>query len=179
MIKIVALTEKYFKPFFKYLNQHISENKTTSAQLFLPLTRAQSQLDSDWKKKFECTLKENNQVKNWRKMWIALNPQNKIVGHIDIRPHGEANTQHRVLLGMGVHCDYRNQKIGQQLIEHIIEYSKNNPGISWIDLHVLTNNQPAIALYEKMKFHKNGLIVDMFRIDHNSYDYTSMTLNVG
>jgi ribosomal protein S18 acetylase RimI-like enzyme len=69
-------------------------------------------------------------------------------------------------------------KVGQKLLEFIIEYCRNNHKISWIDLQVLTNNIPATMLYKKMNFEQLSVTKDMFRIDTISYDYNHMTLNV-
>jgi ribosomal protein S18 acetylase RimI-like enzyme len=114
----------------------------------------------------------------WRKIWVALTKENNIVGHIDIRSTNKLNTEHRVLLGMGVDSNFRSLKIGHQLLEFIIDFCRNNRKISWIDLEVLTSNIPAKRLYEKMNFEQLSVTKDMFRIDNISYDYTSMTLNV-
>ncbi|MEZ4827832.1 MAG: GNAT family N-acetyltransferase [Bacteroidia bacterium] len=101
-----------------------------------------------------------------------------MVGHIDIRPNNHPNAEHRVLLGMGVDSNFRGLKIGHQLLAFVIEYCKNNPKISWLDLEVMENNIPAKRLYEKMNFETLATTKDMFRIEGISYDYTSMTLRV-
>jgi ribosomal protein S18 acetylase RimI-like enzyme len=79
---------------------------------------------------------------------------------------------------MGVDSNFRNLKIGHELLKLVIDYCRNNHKISWIDLQVLTNNIPATKLYKKMSFEQLSVTKDMFRIDNISYDYTSMTLNV-
>jgi ribosomal protein S18 acetylase RimI-like enzyme len=66
---------------------------------------------------------------------------------------------------MGVDSNFRNLKIGQTLLEFIIDYCTNNSKISWIDLQVLTDNIPAIRLYKKMNFEQLSITKDMFRID--------------
>jgi ribosomal protein S18 acetylase RimI-like enzyme len=121
--------------------------------------------------------KKNGEI-GWRKVWVAINEESNIVGHIDIRSQNQLNTEHRVLLGMGVDSNFRNLKIGHELLKLVIDYCRNNHKISWIDLQVLTNNIPATKLYKKMSFEQLSVTKDMFRIDNISYDYTSMTLNV-
>ena len=178
MIKIDQLNNERVNDFLEYVTIHLSENGINETPLFQPLTKKQSNLSDEWKERFENGLKKDINNSGWRKLWIATNQENKIVGHVDIRSHSESNTEHRVLLGMGVDSNFRNLKIGQKLIEFIITYCKNNRIICWIDLQVLTNNIPAIKLYKKMNFKVQSNIFDMFRIDNISYDYTSMTLNV-
>lgn len=48
---------------------------------------------------------------------------------------------------------YRNQKIGSQMVEYLINMGKNK-NINNITLEVRIDNFPAIKLYEKYKFNK-------------------------
>jgi ribosomal protein S18 acetylase RimI-like enzyme len=178
MISIRELEKDKLGDFFKYLTIHLSENGQYGTTIFQPLSKEQSVISNDWKEKFEGGINKKFDEIGWRKIWIALNQENNIVGHIDIRCHNQLNMEHRVLLGMGVDSKFRSLKIGQKLIEFIIDYCRNSPKIAWIDLQVMTNNSPAIGLYKKMNFTELSNTKDMFRIDHISYDYTSMTLNV-
>ncbi|MGC5746361.1 GNAT family N-acetyltransferase [Chryseobacterium sp. NFX27] len=178
MVSIKELNKDKLDDFIQYLTIHLSENGHKGITLFQPLSKQQSILSNEWKAKFEDGMNKKNEEMGWRKIWVAINEENKIVGHIDIRSLNQLNTEHRVLLGMGVDRNFRNLKIGQKLLEFIIDYCRNNQKISWIDLQVLTDNIPAIRLYKKMKFEQLSTIKDMFRIDNISYDYTSMTLNV-
>jgi len=178
MISIIALNKERLEDFFQYLTNHISENGQNGTTLFQPLSKHQSKLSNELKSKFEDGMNKAYGEMGWRKTWIAINQENKIVGHIDIRSNNQLNSEHRVLLGMGVDRNFRSIKIGHQLLAFIIEYCRNNRKISWIDLQVLTNNIPAKRLYEKMNFEQLSTTKDMFRIANISYDYTSMTLNV-
>ena len=178
MISIKELNKDKLDDFFQYLKIHLSENGQNGITLFQPLSKHQSALSDEWKAKFEDGMNKKNEEVGWRKIWVAIHDENKIVGHIDIRPQNQLNAEHRVLLGMGVDSNFRNLKIGQNLLEFIIDYCTNNHKISWIDLQVLTNNIPATRLYKKMNFEQLSITKDMFRIDNISYDYTSMTLNV-
>ena len=175
MISIKELNKDKLDDFFQYLNIHLSENGQKGTALFQPLSKQQSTLSNEWKAKFEDGM---NEKAGWRKVWIAINEEEKIAGHIDIRSQNQPNAEHRVLLGMGVDSNFRNLKIGQNLLAFIIDYCRTNRQISWIDLQVLTNNIPATKLYKKMNFEELSTTKDMFRIDNISYDYTSMTLNV-
>jgi ribosomal protein S18 acetylase RimI-like enzyme len=178
MISIEELNKDNIDNFIQYLTIHLSENGQNGTALFQPLSKQQSVLSNEWKAKFEDGMNKKNDEIGWRKVWVAINEENNIVGHIDIRSQNQLNTGHRVLLGMGVDSNFRNLKIGQKLLEFIIDYCRSNYKISWIDLQVLTNNIPAIKLYKKMNFEELSITKDMFRIDNISYDYTSMALNI-
>lgn len=178
MITIQELNKENLYDFFDYLAFHISENGLDGASLFLPLSRIQSTLSEALKSKFEDGLTKNFGEQGWRKTWLAINQENKIVGHADIRSNNQLNAEHRVALGMGVDRYFRREKIGQGLLDHVINYCKANPEIGWLDLEVMANNEKAKRLYEKMGFRQVGLIEDMFRIDNTSYNYIHMTLAV-
>lgn len=178
MIAINEIKMDQLDVFLEYLVVHLSENGKGGNLLFQPLSQEQSKSIHDWKDKFEAGLTKRFGEMGSRKLWIATNEDNAIVGHIDIRFYNELNTAHRVLLGMGVDSKFRKMRIGQSLLEFVIRYCKKQPEINWLDLQVLALNTPAICLYEKMEFQKISTTTDMFRINHVSYDYTSMTLNV-
>jgi len=177
LIKVEEIEEDNFRIFLEYLNNHLSENGNNDFY-FLPLTKEQSKFSQDLESKFKIGITKEIGQKGWRKLWVAKNKNNNIIGHIDIRSRKELNTEHRVLLGMGTDINFRNQKVGQQLLNFVIHYCKNQPEISWIDLDVLADNIPAIRLYKKMEFQLLSTIHDMFRIQNLSYDYKQMTLNV-
>lgn len=178
MISIQELENEKMEVFFQYLTHHIAENGQVGTTLFFPLSKQQSTLSDELKVKFKEGMNKEYGEIGWRKAWIAINEENNIVGHIDIRSNNKLNAEHRVLLGMGVDHDFRKMKIGSKLLAFVIEYCRNSPQISWIDLEVMTNNNSAKGLYEKMNFEHLNTTKDMFRINNLSYDYTSMTLNV-
>jgi RimJ/RimL family protein N-acetyltransferase len=178
LIKITELTSDRLESFLRYLALHLAENGINGSTLFQPLTASQSQLGKEWESKFLNAFKMPFGEIGWRKVWIATNREDVIVGHIDIRHYRELNTRHRVLLGMGVDSNFRKQHIGRQLLALVIDYCRTHDQIRWLDLQVLSTNTAAIGLYEKMQFQKIGTVTDMFRISDVSYDYTSMTLLV-
>lgn len=178
MTTIKELTKDRLEDFYRYLAFHISENGWEGTTPFLPLSREQSKLTEEMKSMFESGLEKNFGEQDWRKTWVALNRENNIIGHADIRLNDQPNAAHRVILGMGVDGHHRRQKTGFQLLMHVINVCKTDHAISWLDLEVIASNSKAKRLYDKMGFRQVGLTVDMFRIDTVSYDYIAMTLNV-
>lgn len=63
---------------------------------------------------------------------------------------------HRATLGMGVSARFRGQGIGERLIRATVEHAWG-AGLLRIDLDVRTDNEPAIRLYEKIGFRREGV----------------------
>ena len=175
--QIVDLTLNELDSFMGYIESHLSENGENGI-LFQPLSKDQINTDGDWRSKFESAFDKALGDSGWRKVWVAMDKTGVIIGHADIRSLNQLNTAHRVLLGMGVDRNHRKLGIGQQLLEWVIAYCKNDEGIDWLELEVLSNNTPAVDLYLKHEFELVSQRKDMFRIDGRSYDYTAMTLAV-
>lgn len=178
MTSIKELNHEDVERFFRYLAPHIAENGQQGDALYFPLSKEQSVLSPELSSRFKEGLSKSFGEVGWRKLWVAMDAHNEILGHIDLRSNNQLNASHRVVLGMGVQRDFRKSGIGQMLLEFVIDFCIKHPGIAWLDLEVMTNNDPAVRLYERMNFEKLSTTKDMFRIDGNSYDYTAMTLNV-
>lgn len=176
-INIVEVKKEDLDEFLSYLKTHLAENGDKGI-LFQPLSKEQVNLGENWKKKFASGFGKSFGEIGWRKLWVARNAEGRIAGHIDIRAYSQPNSEHRVLLGMGVDINFRKLRIGQGMLAFVVAYCENHPRISWLDLEVLSNNTPARKLYEKMGFQLISTVPDMFRINKVSYDYTSMVLDV-
>jgi ribosomal protein S18 acetylase RimI-like enzyme len=57
------------------------------------------------------------------------------------------------LFDITTHPDMRNRGLGRQLILHLLHWGKTN-GATHAYLQVMTNNDPALRLYEKSGFHE-------------------------
>ncbi|NME72166.1 GNAT family N-acetyltransferase [Flammeovirga aprica] len=178
MISIQEFKEAELDNFIDYLTEHLSENGKDGNTLFQPISREFGINVSQLRDKFKVGLIRSYGEPGWRKLWLAKNNQDEIVGHIDIRSYPDQNSSHRVLLGMGVESNHRRMGIGLQMLEYVIHYCDETDRINWLDLQVMSNNQKAINLYSKKGFMEVGKIDDMFRIDNVSFGSTSMTLDV-
>lgn len=99
---------------------------------------------------------------NWPH-FVAIN-DGKIIAWCDISALDRPVFAHIGSLGIGVLAAYRGQGIGKALMNTALENAKLK-GLTRIELTVRENNKPAIALYEKMGFekegiHKNGVCID-------------------
>ncbi|MEM7087145.1 MAG: GNAT family N-acetyltransferase [Bacteroidota bacterium] len=177
-VTVESLTQERVGAFFSYLNDHISDNGKDNAPLFLPISKNDLTLPKSVGDSFRNGQSISLGQLGWRRVFIAIDEKNHIIGHIDLRSHTENYTSHRALMGMGVHRDYRKMGLGSMLIESVVTWAKNDTNIERIDLWVLSENSPAIKLYKKLGFQKIGTVEDMFRIDDASLNYIMMTRKI-
>jgi len=163
-------------PFFAYLDDHLRDNGADGTPLFQPLPRDQSRMPPGLRLAFIKGLTVPVGQPGWRRLWLALGPTGNIAGHIDLRARPEPAAAHRAMLGMGVQRLYRRRGLGVQLVDTAVAWARAEPGIGWIDLEVLADNQPAISLYLRTDFKMIARIEDMVRVDGASYDLCYMTL---
>jgi ribosomal protein S18 acetylase RimI-like enzyme len=161
--------------FFVYLDDHLRDNGRDGAPLFQPLSRARSQLPPGLKVSFIEGLAIPGGDAGWRRLWLALDSRGSIAGHIDLRARPEPSARHRAMLGMGVHRAWRRRGLGMQLVDAAIGWAQGETGLQWIDLEVLSENQPAIQLYLRAGFTMTARIEDMLQIDGVSHDLSYMT----
>ncbi|WP_229815759.1 GNAT family N-acetyltransferase [Bacterioplanes sanyensis] len=160
--------------FFGYLNRQLAEN---IHPLFQPLAREHCYVSDSIKKRFIKGFNYQLGQSGWRKLWLAWSENDKILGHIDLRHYSEAYKSHRLLLGMGVDSNARQQGLGMRLVQHVINFCQQQDNVDWLDLNVLSNNIPAKNLYLKAGFEIVGEVNDCYRIDGEAVAETSMTLN--
>jgi ribosomal protein S18 acetylase RimI-like enzyme len=178
-LAIEPISSSAFEVFFEYLNDHLSDNGKLGNVYFQPLPCAESVFSPDKANAFREALAVPIGKPGWRRLWGAFTPHRKLVGHIDLRAHPELFATHRCLLGMGVDRNSRKFGLGQHLIAHAEKWAAESGTVEWIDLQVLSINEPAIRLYLRSGFAKTGEVPEMFRIDGRPFSYTSMAKRLG
>ena len=99
----------------------------------------------------------------WRQVWAAFDARDAIAGHVDLRGHGEPNTEHRALLGLGVHRrNHRGRRLGRALLDHTVSWAVAETALDWIDLDVLDGNVAAERLYRGAGFVQVAFVPDQF-----------------
>lgn len=162
--------------FFVYLDDHLRDNGANGAPLFQPMPRAESRLPAHKRMGFENGLSTPLGQRGWRRAWIAVESSGAIAGHFDLRARPEPASEHRALLGMGVHRNYRQQGLGLMLVGAAVEWARRQAELEWIDLEVLSVNEPARRLYSRAGFIVTGEVHDLFRLDGVKLGYTYMSL---
>ncbi|MBA5690018.1 GNAT family N-acetyltransferase [Rugamonas apoptosis] len=171
---LIPLAPTSYDAFFAYLGDQLKDNGQGGTPLFQPMPRAQSTLAPERAAAFRLALDTPLGQPGWRRAWIAVGADG-IRGHIDLRARPEPHAQHRSMLGMGVHRDWRGKGLGRRLVALAVQWAHAQDGLDWIDLEVLSVNTPARQLYLATGFVQTGEHADMFRIDGEPHGYTYMS----
>ncbi|MEY9971024.1 RimJ/RimL family protein N-acetyltransferase [Lysinibacillus sp. RC46] len=79
-----------------------------------------------------------------------------VVGYLIVQGnHMPSSVSHRAYIVVGIHSEYRGQKIGTALFSHLDDWAKEK-SMHRLELTVMANNMAAIALYKKMGFEIEG-----------------------
>lgn len=85
--------------------------------------------------------------------------ENKVVGQLGLHtfPH-RPRRKHAGTIGMGVHDDWQAKGIGTALLSACIELADNWLNLRRLELEVYTDNEPAVRLYERFGFEREGTL---------------------
>ncbi|WP_286235824.1 GNAT family N-acetyltransferase [Thalassotalea sediminis] len=113
---------------------------------------------------------------------LVAEKDSKVVGHITLLLTNKVRDKHSAGLAIAVHPDTHGKGIGKALLLEAINQADNWLNLIRLELEVHSDNQAAIALYERVGFSiegtkrlstfKNGKYIDMqlmarIRPDHN------------
>jgi len=83
--------------------------------------------------------------------------EGKVVGAISLQRF-ENRRAHVGAIGMGVHDAYAGRGVGTALMAAVIDLADRWLNLKRLELQVWADNVPAIALYEKFGFEREGLL---------------------
>lgn len=81
----------------------------------------------------------------------------RVVGNLGLDLQRAMRRRHVAGLGMSVHDDFQNRGVGSALMKAMIELADDWLGLERIELEVYVDNLPAIHLYEKFGFVREGV----------------------
>jgi len=96
-----------------------------------------------------------NQPSNMHGLVAVVDGQ--VVGLLGLQV-GTGRRAHAASLGMMVHADFQGRGVGSALMAAAIDLAENWLAISRIELEVYPDNAPALALYEKFGFEREGVL---------------------
>ncbi|KTC90575.1 GNAT family N-acetyltransferase [Fluoribacter dumoffii] len=110
---------------------------------------------------------------NWPQV-VALHEE-QVIGWCDISPLDRPVFAHVGSLGIGVLAPFRGQGVGEALLSMALQMAREK-GLTRIELTVREHNTPAISLYKKYGFVKEGIHKNAVRIDNTYENHIFMAL---
>ena len=160
---IAPFAESDFDDFFRYLGEQIAENGRDGAW-FMPLAPTDAGIPEAKQQSFRNGFATPVGEPGWRRGWLARDARGRVAGHIDLRAYPDAFAGHRCVLGMGVRRDLRRAGLATRLLAEATRWASAQ-GLKWIDLQVLSTNEPAVTFYRREGFLMQGGRPDMYIID--------------
>lgn len=103
--------------------------------------------------------------------------QEQLIGIVGFERVERQRARHRgEVVQMYVDEHYRGQNIGEKLLRSLIEQAFQLEGIEQLQLSVISGNQAAIKLYEKIGFKAFGLQPRYFKVGNHYMDLQFMQL---
>ena len=103
---------------------------------------------------------------------------NELVGVMTITQEGAPKLRHRVnLFAVYVTPEVRGKRVGTALLQEVVKYTKQMPLVEKINLTVVSTNETAIKLYEKVGFKSFGLEHQAMKMNDSYVDEVYMSLS--
>ena len=125
MIKIIPYKNSYFQLVKELLVDGFSDN-----------------FEKDFNKKFD------NSSSNFG---FVVEVNNKVIGYSSLHVIEKINRRSCLIEDVVIHKNYRSKGIGRDLINHLINFSKNKK----CDKIILNSSESNVIFYEKLGFEKN------------------------
>lgn len=135
----------------KDAEQVIAVIKNAEESNFMLFRPGERKLETEQFTKFIDNLNNNNHSA----LFIA-EIEKTVVGYLIVQGnHMPSSVSHRAYIVVGIHSEYRGQKIGTALFSHLNDWAKEK-SMHRLELTVMANNTAGIALYKKMGFEIEG-----------------------
>ena len=110
-------------------------------------------------------------------VFVAEAPEG-IVGRLSLARDSHPASPHVADLGLMVAAAHRRRGIGRALLEQAVEWARE-AGVEKLELHVFPHNEPAIRLYERFGFEREGLRRAHYQRGGELVDAVLMAYRVG
>ena len=110
-------------------------------------------------------------------VYVAEAEDGAIVGRLSLARDQHPASRHVADIGLMVAATHRRRGIGQALLAVAVEWAREND-VRKLELHVFPWNEPAIALYERFGFEREGYRKRHYRRDDDYADAILMAYAV-
>ncbi len=117
---------------------------------------------------------ERERLKNTEDLTLVCEVSYDIVGVLTIQRGMYKKNRHTANLGIAVKSNYRNNKIGTNMIKEALIWCRDQ-GILKVNLEVFSVNVNAIKMYRKLGFQYEGVRKNQFMINGKYVDDILMT----
>jgi len=94
-----------------------------------------------------------------KELFIVAEVDGLIIANLTFRAGKRPRLEHTGEFGISVLKEFWGNGIGKALLHSLIEWAQASPVVRKVNLRVREDNEKAIALYEKMGFQREGLIL--------------------
>jgi RimJ/RimL family protein N-acetyltransferase len=112
-------------------------------------------------------------------MFLIATFAGQIIAVATLAGGAKERVQHRGTIGITVAKRFWRLGIGQQMMRILINFAENSSMLTKLELLVHEENVPAIKLYNKLGFFREGAIQRYFNFEGHYYDGINMGLIVG
>lgn len=109
-----------------------------------------------------------NNLRSGAAQFVAVD-DGRVAGWCDVTPKAREAMRHSGVLGMGVAAPDRRRGIGRRLLDEALAAAFAG-GLSRVELAVLVDNTPAVALYRTSGFETEGLCRRYLVLDGVAHD---------
>jgi RimJ/RimL family protein N-acetyltransferase len=88
-------------------------------------------------------------------VFVAERSDGTIIGRLSLARDSHPASAHVADLGLMVAKDARRQGVGKALLESAVDWARGS-GVRKLELHVFPWNEPAVQLYERFGFEREG-----------------------
>lgn len=97
-------------------------------------------------------------------LFLLCFKNNDLIGTLTFQCGKHLKNKHSGSISMGIHQNYRGQKIGSSMLGLFIDWARPRKDISRIELEVMSANTPGIRLYKNFGFQEEGIKKNAYRL---------------
>lgn len=159
MIELKPFTEYDFETFKGWVQSEEELFQFAGPIFTYPLTNEQ--------------LMDYTEMTDKRPLKVILKSTNEIIGHCELNFENGNNRLSRILIG---NKELRGQKIGEQIVNKMVDLLFQDPKINEVDLNTFDWNKGAIKCYEKVGFKINHDKTDEMVVNDKTWTRLNLTL---